>query len=78
MSLLNCTAGNVVALAILLNNYRQQNWSAAAHLSLLWFFSPDAKGVGAIMVLPFLVNERGGEIFTEMVRIWNILCDQVS
>ncbi|XP_037515680.1 uncharacterized protein LOC119392801 [Rhipicephalus sanguineus] len=25
-----------------------------------------AKGVGAIMVLPFLVNERGGEIFTEM------------
>ncbi|KAL1479094.1 hypothetical protein MTO96_052148 [Rhipicephalus appendiculatus] len=26
----------------------------------------DAKGVGAIMVLPFLVNERGGDIFTEM------------
>ncbi|KAL1479098.1 hypothetical protein MTO96_052147 [Rhipicephalus appendiculatus] len=26
-----------------------------------------AKGVGAIMVLPFLVNERGGDIFTEMV-----------
>ncbi|KAL1468463.1 hypothetical protein MTO96_041459 [Rhipicephalus appendiculatus] len=26
-----------------------------------------AKGVGAIMVLRFLVNERGGDIFTEMV-----------
>lgn len=35
----------------------------------------DAKGVSALVLLPYLVNERGAEIFTTLVRTVSCICE---